>query len=80
MAYPRLSRLLLVVALVAAAPAAMAMGRDEAAALVRQQTGGRVLSVVREERGGEPVFVVKVLTRSGEVRIVVVDARSGAMR
>lgn len=69
-----LSRLLLVFALLCSAPLALAMDRDEAAARVQQQTGGRVLSVERSEQGGRPVFKVKVLTPSGDVRIVVVDA------
>jgi len=43
---------------------------DQAAELVRRQTGGRVLSV-RERNGG---YEVKVLTPSGEVRSVFIPA------
>ncbi|PTD95880.1 PepSY domain-containing protein [Pseudothauera lacus] len=62
-----------------AAPA-HAVDRDEAAAIARQTTGGRVLAVEAGRRNGDAVFVVRVLTPSGEVRVVVVDARSGAVR
>lgn len=70
---------LLLLVLLFAAPV-MAMDRDEAAARVQQQTGGRVLAVERAEQGGRPVYRVKVLTPSGDVRIVVVDAGGGRGR
>ncbi|MCB1916750.1 MAG: PepSY domain-containing protein [Rhodocyclaceae bacterium] len=78
---PRLSllRTLLIAVLLAAAPA-HAIDRDQAAAQVQKQTGGRVLSVDSADRDGRKVFRVKVLTRSGEVRIVVIDAKTGRVR
>ena len=78
----RLSTLrpLLLAALLAAAPLAQAIDRDQAAAQVQKQTGGRVLSVDSAERKGKKVYRVKVLTRSGEVRVVIVDAKTGKRR
>lgn len=73
-------RTLMLAVLLAAAPLAHAIDRDQAAAQVQQQTGGRVLSVDSAERDGRKVFRVRVLTRSGEVRIVIVDARTGKVR
>lgn len=79
---PRLSilRTLLIATLLAAAPVAHAIDRDQAAAQVQKQTGGRVLSVDSADRDGRKVFRVKVLTRSGDVRIVIVDAQTGRVR
>jgi len=54
------------------------LGPDEAAALVRAQTGGRVLRVRAMRRGDRLFYRVKVL-KSGYVRIYRVDARSGAI-
>lgn len=48
-------------------------GRDQAAAAVREATGGRVLGV--REAGSE--YHVKVLLPGGRVRVVRVDAKSG---
>ncbi len=80
MPYRSKLRALLVAVLLAATPLAHAIDRDQAAAQVQKQTGGRVLSVDSAQRDGRKVFRVKVLTRSGEVRIVVVDAKSGRIR
>ena len=59
--------------------AAASISSDRAAAIAREATGGRVLSV-RLTGNGRPWYRVKVLTRSGRVRTVGVDARSGALR
>lgn len=69
----------LLVSLLLAVPA-VAMDRDEAAARVQQQTGGRVLGVERIEQGGRVVFRVRVLTPSGEVRVVEVQGGRGGRR
>lgn len=56
------------------------VGKDEAAALARQATGGRVLDIEAEEGGGEKVYRVKILLPDGRVRVVRVDAYSGNVR
>lgn len=59
------------------AQAAAAMSADEAAALVRATSGGRILGVRRANGPGGPVYHVKVLLDKGRVRVYVVDASSG---
>jgi uncharacterized membrane protein YkoI len=54
------------------------IGPDEAAAIVRSRTGGKVLSVRTGQRGGRVVYKVKVL-KAGYVRIYGVDCRSGSI-
>lgn len=56
--------------------AASVVSKDEAAALARQATGGRVLDIQAEDRNGRTVYRVKVLL-DGRVRFVQVDAQSG---
>ena len=52
---------------------------DQAAAIARRSTGGRVLSV--NLRGGKrPVYKVKILLNSERVRTVTIDARNGNIR
>lgn len=80
MSKARLLHLVVAAVLACGTPLALAMSRDEAAARVRQSTGGRVLAVEQSEQNGRPVYKVKVLTPSGEVRIVVVDAGSSSRR
>ena len=46
--------------------------RDEAAAKVRTETGGRVLGVEQKERNGDSIYEVKVLLPDGMVRVVTV--------
>lgn len=72
-------RTLLCAALVALStlPATAAISRDDAAALVQRETGGRVLAVERADNGGRAVWRVKVVTPRGDVRVVLVDAESG---
>jgi uncharacterized membrane protein YkoI len=63
--------------LAATAPAWADIGRDQAAAIAQQQTGGRVLAVERANAGGRPVWRVKVVTPSGEVRVILLDVATG---
>ena len=53
---------------------------DEAAAKVRGQTGGRVLSAETTSRRGEAVHRIKILLPSGRVRVYHVDAATGELR
>ena len=50
---------------------------DEAAALVRTASGGRILSVRLDEKARPAVYHVKVLLDGGRVRVYLVDASSG---
>lgn len=52
------------------------IGPDQAAAIVRERTGGRVLGVRAVSRDGRVVYQVKVL-KDGHVRIYHVDGASG---
>jgi uncharacterized membrane protein YkoI len=52
---------------------------DQAAARVRKETGGRVLSARTQNRNGHTVHRIKVLMPSGHVKIVRVDAATGKM-
>ncbi len=52
------------------------IGPDQAAAIVRDRTGGRVLGVRAVERNGRVIYQVKVL-KNGHVRIYNVDGSSG---
>jgi uncharacterized membrane protein YkoI len=70
-------RLLLALSILASAPVWADVGRDEAAAIARQQADGRVLSVERVDAGRRAVWRVKVLTSRGEVRVIFVDAATG---
>lgn len=58
-------------------PARADVSRDDAAAMVQQATGGRVLAVDQAQREGRLVWRVKVLTPKGEVIVVLIDAASG---
>ena len=48
------------------------ISQDEAAAKVREDTGGRVLDVQTESQDGVSVYLVKVLLPDGRVRVVTV--------
>ena len=52
---------------------------QEAAALVKARTGGRILSVEAIDADGGIIYRVKVLTPDGEIRVFNVDAATGAM-
>ncbi len=69
-------RALLLTLMLAALPAWADVGRDDAARIAGDQTGGRVLSV---ERQGN-TWRVKVLKKNGEVVILQVDAGNGEVR
>ena len=64
----------------APAPVPERVGSNEAAAIARSQTGGRVLDVRRSTEDGRPCYLVRLLLADGRVRIVVVDAESGKAR
>ena len=53
------------------------LSSSEAAAIVREETGGRVLGVKSEKRDGTRVYRVKVLLPKGRVRYYAVDRRTG---
>jgi hypothetical protein len=53
---------------------------DEAAALVRQRTGGRVVRADRRQQGDRLIYEIRILTDDGRVRTYRVDAATGAMR
>ena len=78
-ARPMKALLTLVCALLmmSAAPAWADISRDEAAAVARRLSDGRVLSVEKAESGRRPVWRVKILTPQGEVRVILIDAVSG---
>lgn len=50
---------------------------DRAAAMVRAQTGGRVLGVKTWDARGRRVHTIKVLLPGGQVRLLRVDAATG---
>jgi uncharacterized membrane protein YkoI len=52
---------------------------DQATAIVRKETGGRVLSADRQSRNGQTIYRIKVLMPSGVVKVVRVDAATGEM-
>ena len=55
------------------------ISRQEAAAIARRSTGGKVLSVSLKN-GNRPFYVVKVILDSKRVKTIRVDARSGNVR
>ncbi len=57
---------------------AVKISRDEAAAIARDATGGRVLKV-QLNGGGRPVYRVKVLVAAERVRVIRIDATSGRL-
>lgn len=61
----------------AALGAAAIASADEAAAVAREATGGRVLGVQTERKGDALVYRVKVLLDDGRVQIITVDGDSG---
>jgi uncharacterized membrane protein YkoI len=75
------TRILLLIPLLAALAAPVyALSRvspDEAAAIARRESAGRVLAVEKSSSGGREVYRVKVLTPNGEVRVILIDAETG---
>jgi uncharacterized membrane protein YkoI len=59
------------------AQATPSVSADEAVALVRAQSGGRILNLRLENRAGPAVYRVKVLLEGGRVRVYRVDASTG---
>ena len=53
---------------------AVGLSQDEAAAKVREETGGRVLDVQTGTRDGMAIYFVKVLLPDGRVRVVTVGS------
>ena len=51
------------------------LSQDEAAAKVREETGGRVLDVQTGTQDGLAVYLVKVLLPDGRVRVVTVTSQ-----
>lgn len=56
------------------------IGSNEAAAIARSRSGGRVLDVRRSTENGRPCYLVRLLLGDGRVRTVVVDAGAGTAR
>lgn len=50
---------------------------DEAASMVRRQTGGRIIKASSRRSNGRTVHYIRVLTRDGRVFTVRVDAATG---
>jgi hypothetical protein len=59
---------------------ARSLSLDEAAALVRDQVGGRVVRAETRDDGGLRTYVFRVVSDDGRVRTVSVDAATGALR
>ena len=57
-----------------------AIGPDQAAAIARARTGGRVLDVQALPAGEQAAFAVRILLDAGRVRTIVVDGQSGQIR
>jgi len=53
------------------------MSLDQAAAMVRRQTGGRIIKASSRTSNGRTIHSIRVLTRDGKVFTVRVDAASG---
>ena len=51
------------------------VSQDQAAAKVREDTGGRVLDVKTEIQNGVSVYLVKVLLTDGRVRVITVSSQ-----
>jgi uncharacterized membrane protein YkoI len=67
-------------AAVVAADPAKPVTLDEAAALVRQKVGGRVVRAETREEGGDVIHEFRVVSADGRVRTVRVDAATGTIR
>lgn len=56
------------------------ISEDAAVALVREQTGGKVVRVEHKMEGGNLVYRIRVLKPDGRLRDYRVDAATGALR
>jgi uncharacterized membrane protein YkoI len=63
-----------------AADPARPLTLDEAAALVRQKVGGRVVRAETRGEGDDVVYEFRVVSADGRVRTVRVDAATGTIR
>lgn len=74
------------VLLIAGAPAVadshdtQAVSLDDAIALVRQKSGGKVLRAETKRQNDHSAHEIRVLTDDGHVRTYVVDGRNGKIR
>lgn len=59
---------------------ARSLSLDEAAALVRDRVGGRVVRAETRDDGGKRTYVFRVVSDDGRVRTVSVDAATGQLR
>jgi uncharacterized membrane protein YkoI len=57
-----------------------AISEDEAVAMVREQTDGKVVRVDRKLEGGSVYYRVRVLSPDGRLREFRVDAATGTIR
>jgi len=57
-----------------------AVSLDEAIALVREKSGGKVLRADTKQSGERRIHEIRVLTDDGHVRTYVVDARTGRVK
>ena len=67
-------------ALAQEAPVRNVISQDEAVAMVREQTGGKVLRVDRQVEGESIVYRIRVLKPDGRLREYRVDAATGRVR
>lgn len=52
---------------------------DQAVNMIRQQTGGRILSA-RRHNAAEPVYVIKVLLTTGQIKVYRVSVETGEIK
>lgn len=52
---------------------------DQAVNMIRQQTGGRILSA-RKHNAAEPVYIIKVLLTTGQIKVYRVSVETGEIR
>ena len=60
--------------------AADGLSLDDAIAVVRQQTGGKVLRATTRTEDGRTVHEIRVLTDEGLVKTLIVDAQNGRVK
>ena len=53
------------------------LNKSQAASIVQQQLGGKILKVEARQKNGKEGFRVKILQTSGHIKHVWVDANSG---
>ena len=60
--------------------ASAGVSQDAAVAMVREQTGGKVVRVEPRGEGASLVYLIRVLTPDGRLREYRVDAATGTLR